>query len=173
MDLTDLSDARRGKRNGVIRFTPAQRAARWKARHPEYVPPKPNPETTRAWQKANPDKVAASYRRWGQKKGPLGLMLHNVRRGAKTRGLDFSISAADFPTLPTHCPVLGIELSYVGSSDLNPRSKSKASRASIDRKDNSLGYVPGNVFIISFRANQLKSDGTASELRALANWMEK
>jgi hypothetical protein len=145
MDLTDLSDARRGKRNGVIRFTPAQRAARWKARHPEYV----------------------------QKKGPLGLMLHNVRRGAKTRGLDFSISAADFPTLPTHCPVLGIELSYVGSSDLNPRSKSKASRASIDRKDNSLGYVPGNVFIISFRANQLKSDGTASELRALANWMEK
>jgi|ERR1035437_358752 hypothetical protein len=183
MELTDLSDGRTTRRNGVIRFTRAQADARSKARRvlngkDAAYNARPGVRearnaTTNQWQRANPDKVIASYRRWEQKKGPLGLLLHQIRRGAKARGLEFSITEADFPVLPTHCPVLGIELSYVGASGINPRAISKMVRASIDRKDNSKGYVPGNVFIISFRANQLKSDGTAVELRALANWMEK
>lgn len=169
---TDLTDARRGKRNGVIRFTPAERSARWKARHPEYRP-KVNADTRAAWRRANPAKLAASQRRWEEKKGALGLLLYRAQRGAKARGLEFTISPNEFSELPTHCPILGIELDYVGTPGRAPRSADKASRASLDRKDNSKGYIPGNVFVVSFRANQLKSDGTTSELRALANWMEK
>ena len=33
-----------------------------------------------------------------------------------------------------------------------------------------LGYVLGNVVVISQRANQLKSDGTLEELIALVEW---
>ncbi len=42
----------------------------------------------------------------------------------------------------------------------------------MDRKDNSRGYVHGNVVIMSLRANMLKNNGTAAEHRAIANWME-
>ena len=37
----------------------------------------------------------------------------------------------------------------------------------IDRIDNAVGYVPGNVRIISQRANVLKSNGTDKELEAI------
>lgn len=181
MDLTDLSDARRGKRNGVTRFTRAEIQRRSRARHPEtrtsYLV---RPEVRRArcistktYREANPEKITQHFRNWEQKKGPLGMLLYRAKRGASQRGLEFTISEKDFDVLPSHCPVFGIKLDYVGTPGRDPRSAEKASRASLDRKDNSKGYIPGNVFVVSFRANQLKSDGTASELRALANWMEK
>ena len=42
----------------------------------------------------------------------------------------------------------------------------------LDRIDNSKGYVQGNVAWISFRANQAKSDTTAEEIRGLAEYIE-
>jgi hypothetical protein len=38
--------------------------------------------------------------------------------------------------------------------------------------DSSVGYVPGNVNIISFRANTLKNNGTLEEFKKLIKWME-
>ena len=38
----------------------------------------------------------------------------------------------------------------------------------MDRYINEFGYVPGNVFVISQRANRIKSDATANELVAIA-----
>jgi hypothetical protein len=66
--------------------------------------------------------------------------------------------------------VLGIKLQYGGEQGKNLRAKSKWALASLDRRDNSLGYISGNVFIISLRANMLKSDGTPDEHRAIAKW---
>lgn len=43
---------------------------------------------------------------------------------------------------------------------------------SLDRIVPSLGYVPGNVAVISHRANRIKSDATADELRAVADWLD-
>jgi len=42
----------------------------------------------------------------------------------------------------------------------------------LDRLNNAWGYVPGNIAVISYRANKLKGDATADELRRIAEWME-
>jgi hypothetical protein len=38
---------------------------------------------------------------------------------------------------------------------------------SLDRIDTSKGYVKGNVWVISWRANKLKSDATLAELESI------
>jgi hypothetical protein len=51
------------------------------------------------------------------------------------------------------------------------RGRSKNHSPSLDRKNSSEGYVPGNVWVISWRANDLKRDGTLAEFRAMVeNW---
>lgn len=84
---------------------------------------------------------------------------------ATKRGLPFSITPDDV-VIPDRCPVLGIPLVRNvsrGPSDSSP---------SLDRKVCELGYVPGNVIIMSWRANRIKNDGTTAEVRAIADWME-
>ena len=100
---------------------------------------------------------------------PLRAMLSGARARAKKQGMEFSITEADLLPQPTHCPVLGIELVYwpLGAG----KGKYRANSASIDRKDNSKGYVHGNVFIVSYRANSVKRDGTAEEHEAIMTWM--
>lgn len=43
---------------------------------------------------------------------------------------------------------------------------------SLDKLIPDLGYVKGNVAVISWRANRFKSDGTLEEIRMIADWME-
>jgi hypothetical protein len=85
----------------------------------------------------------------------------NVIARAKSRaakkGCPFRLEIADLPAVkPTHCPVLGIELDVV----------------SLDRIVPELGYVPGNVCLISSRANTLKNNGTLDEFRAIVEYIE-
>jgi len=68
--------------------------------------------------------------------------------------------------LPITCPVLGLQLDY---SINTPRTDCSPS---IDRVDNNLGYVEGNVCVISWRANRIKMDGTATEHRKIASYIE-
>lgn len=75
------------------------------------------------------------------------LYLHtSAKHRAKRKGVTFSITVEDI-VIPTHCPILGIELSFGGSQENSP---------SLDKINNSLGYVPGNVQVISYRANRIK-----------------
>lgn len=99
-----------------------------------------------------------------RKADPFGFALQQLRRNAKKRGFEFSLTKADFEPLPTHCPVLGVELDYSGSG--------KHNSASIDRSNSSKGYVPGNVVIMSRRANMLKNDTSTEELRKVLEYIE-
>ena len=65
--------------------------------------------------------------------------------------------------LPKLCPILGVELKYKGG-DSSP---------SVDRIVPHLGYVKGNVQIISMRANRIKNDATPDELRKVADYMQR
>ena len=72
--------------------------------------------------------------------------------------------------LPTHCPVLGIELRYWTPRE-GKSGRKNPNAASIDRNDSNLGYVKGNVRVISLRANQLKSNGTLAEFEQLVTYI--
>jgi len=44
---------------------------------------------------------------------------------------------------------------------------------SVDRIRPELGYVPGNVAVISVKANFIKGNATAAEIRLVAEWLDK
>lgn len=62
------------------------------------------------------------------------------------------------------CPILGVPIDWTSDvrCDASP---------SLDRRDSKLGYIPGNVELISWRANRIKNDGTAEEHLKIANYM--
>lgn len=86
----------------------------------------------------------------------IQFQLGRTRARCQQYGIPFDLKIKDFFPLPKLCPVLGIELQYIN------RSRKQASRdawASFDRLDPNKGYVQGNVYIISFKANRIKHQG--------------
>ena len=59
------------------------------------------------------------------------------------------------------CPVLGIDIVWEN------RTKRIEASPSIERIDSSKGYEPGNVALISWRANRIKKDASLQELEAV------
>ncbi len=130
------------------------RADKYVAKHPERVR-----AAKRAWFDKNPDYLRSHYA-----KNRLKNMLNQAKIRAKKRGVPFSITLSDV-AIPDFCPVLGIPILANARGGFNPNS------ASIDRIIPDLGYIPGNVQVISLRANLLKRDGTAEELMKVALWL--
>lgn len=95
---------------------------------------------------------------------PRRVLLDNAKGRARSQGLPFTITLDDV-VIPTHCPILGIPIyPMVGNKGGGAHSPS------IDRIVGERGYVPGNIVIISNRANRLKSDATIEELRSIASF---
>lgn len=91
-------------------------------------------------------------------------MWNNAKARAERDGVPFSISVEDI-VIPETCPVLGVTLAQrLGKQGGGPNSPS------LDRIVASLGYIPGNVVVISMRANRLKNDASVKELRSLATF---
>ena len=94
---------------------------------------------------------------------PKEMMVIRVKAKCKKLGLPFNLCADDFE-MPEYCPLLGLKLERgAGKATMNSPE--------LDRIIPSLGYVKGNVWVISRRANLIKSDATIEEIRMLAkNW---
>ena len=118
----------------------------------------------RAHYRANKNKRLAELNKWAEDH-PIQRLLYATKCRAKRRCLDFNLEAADL-FFPGVCPILGLPL-------VRGRGKSGPALCSLDRKDNSRGYVKGNVQIISLRANVMKSDATPTELILFATWILK
>lgn len=88
-----------------------------------------------------------------------------LRRRTAGKAVEVALTPKDilavFPA-DRRCPVFGVPFVFGEQSPWSP---------SIDRRDPAIGYVPGNIQIISVRANQLKSDATADELQQVADWI--
>jgi hypothetical protein len=93
-------------------------------------------------------------------------MVHASKQRATHRSIPHSLAPEDLIPLPTHCPVLGTELSY------NPKQGDRSSQASLDEILVGEGYVLGNVAIISMRANTLKSNMTREEAGRVYRYIE-
>ena len=85
---------------------------------------------------------------------------------AKKKGLPCSIQVTDIPEIPSHCPILGFPL--VRSVGVGSQSFDSPT---LDRIKPALGYVPGNIQIISQRANVIKNDASAEEIMKVAMYM--
>lgn len=139
---------------------------------------KNNPEKSRAkcarWRNNNPEKFKAAQKKWreGNKeytsernkrnwramraRSPEKCIFFNAKNRAKRKGIPFNIEMGDI-IIPKHCPVLGIELSSVNK-------RAEYNSPTLDRIVPILGYIKGNIRVISFRANTIKSDATPDEL---------
>lgn len=95
-------------------------------------------------------------------------LLHYAWRNSRRRGETCTLTVDDIPPIPTHCPVLGIPLVPGGKG-----GKSVDNSPSVDRIDSRKGYEVGNIWIVSQRANRIKSDATLSELKLLVEALEK
>ena len=97
--------------------------------------------------------------------GEVSKMLLRAKNRAKIKNLEFNLTAEDI-TIPTHCPILGVPLqNKKGSPGGSPNSPA------LDRKDNSKGYIKGNVVVISHLANMMKSSATEEQLIKFADWV--
>jgi hypothetical protein len=103
-----------------------------------------------------------------ERRTPYGWAVQAWRRIEKRAAelhLPCDILPADL--VPTErCPVLGMRFVY--GDPTHPYSPS------VDKLIPALGYVRGNVTVISRHANQMKSDSlSGSDLRAVADWLDK
>jgi hypothetical protein len=126
------------------------------------------PEYNRAWRKKRKQELGdywTSYNNRWRAKHPARYILQTARNRAKKLNLEFNLTEGDI-SIPAVCPILNIPLFSTVGKGISGNSPS------IDRIDNSLGYVKGNVQVISWRANDLKSNGTLGEFRSLVRWLE-
>ena len=92
-------------------------------------------------------------------------ILKSAKKRAKKKGLEFNIDESDF-IVPERCPILDIPL--IQADGVVQRNS-----YSIDRIDSNKGYIKGNVIIISYLANTIKTNATVEEIRKVAEFYEK
>lgn len=106
-----------------------------------------------------------------KKKQPFKTWLcAQARFRGRKKGLPATIKPGDL-VWPSHCPVLGIELDYPKRSGERGTQPVQANWPSLDRWDSAKGYVPGNVFVISYRANTLKNNAKRDEILHVARYV--
>ncbi len=89
---------------------------------------------------------------------PARAMLRSARKRAVKYGLPFDLELMDIK-IPVYCPALGIPL-IAGGNAHAPTDNSP----SLDRIKPELGYVKGNVIVVSLRANRIKTDASLEEI---------
>lgn len=95
---------------------------------------------------------------------PLGSLITRAKARAKKYDIEFNITIEDLD-FPEICPVLGVSL-------LQSKNKASDNSPSLDRIDNTKGYIKGNVRVISWKANRLKNDASLEELQKIVEDLE-
>ncbi len=94
-------------------------------------------------------------------KDPRVRMLTSSCQNSKKKGIEHTIKVKDI-TLPETCKYLGITIDYRRASERGALRSQDA--PSIDRINPAIGYVPGNIQVISDLANRMKQDATIEQL---------
>lgn len=117
------------------------------------------------WARNNKPKRQAIEFAWRQNNQVRNWLL-TVKGRAKKAGIPFDDDISDI-VVPEYCPILGIPLRRnVGQLSGGPNSPS------LDKIIPPLGYIKGNRWVISHRANTIKSNATFEELVVIGKWAE-
>lgn len=85
-------------------------------------------------------------------------LITNAKKRAKEKQINFNITKEDI-IIPEFCPYLGVKL-----EDSSNRYLDRSNVASLDRIIPELGYVKGNIEVISNLANTMKSNASKEQL---------
>lgn len=96
---------------------------------------------------------------------PRPKMLSSAKQRAKAKGLWFTITVKDI-LIPSICPLLEIPI-IMGNDKIIDNSPT------LDRIVNKLGYVKGNIIVISHLANRCKQSLNSTELFKLAQNLKR
>lgn len=125
-----------------------------------------NKRWVKKYREKNPEKCKEMVKDWySRNRDTKRIILYRAKTRAKKYSLDFNLGCEDIE-IPEVCPALGIKIEWgqKGWSDNAP---------SLDRIDNTKGYIKGNVVVVSNRANLLKKDASVQELINLAKFYEQ
>jgi hypothetical protein len=121
------------------------------------------PGTLRGWCRKCECASAIGIKKRSKISNPSKYLWSTAKIRANKNNIPFSIEPEDV-IIPEVCPVLGTQL------ELNNGYKNRDSSPSLDRIVPSSGYVPGNIIVVSWRVNRMKSDATPEELRKIADF---
>lgn len=107
---------------------------------------------------ANQEVIRAKRKEWA-KANPTRSLLANAKNRAKKKNLEFNIELADI-IIPEFCPITNLKLE-TGPGKIHYASPT------LDRIDNSKGYIKGNVAVISNKANKHKGELSIEEIKQL------
>jgi hypothetical protein len=134
---------------------------------PKYKTPAHHLAANKRWRQKNPKRMQEYAVAW-VRRNPAKYICNTARKRAEKKGIPFSITPSDI-IIPDVCPVFGFPLVLsVGKGD---KPGGKYNSPSLDRIVPELGYVPGNVRVISFLANTMKGAATPEQLRQFAEWV--
>lgn len=124
-------------------------------------------ERIRSWKRQNPEKAAASSKQWGQKY-PARKILTQCRGNAKQRGLECGLTLQMIEEMlqPMVCSATGLPLSFERVE--GQKHSRNPWYPSIDRLDNSAGYVQGNTRVVCSIYNFMRSNHSDQDVLAVA-----
>ena len=172
-ECISAQSAERWKRNPRDPDVNRRKAREWHAANREYVSRKnksryeetkeQQKERSIKWRRENIERARSTARHWNHKKWERHAT-GNCRARAKRKGVPFDMEPSDLfdpatGKLPIRCPIFPhIVLDYAGGPD-------RRKWPSVDRKVPELGYVTGNVWVVSIAANLWKSNGSSAAER--------
>lgn len=96
---------------------------------------------------------------------PEKAIFFSTKRRAKIEGINFNLEESDI-FIPDKCPILDIKLQM--HSDY-----ARDNSPSIDRLIPNKGYIKGNCFIISYKANRMKQDNSLEDLEKIVKYIQE
>ena len=98
-------------------------------------------------------------------KYPEKFLFYRAKCRAKKNGIPFDLKLEDLK-IPKVCPVFKKSFVYM-------TGKQEDFSVSLDRIDNTKGYIKENIIIVSWLANKIKSTATPKEIQAVATFYKK
>lgn len=94
---------------------------------------------------------------------PRITLLENAKTSARLRQIEFNLTIEDI-VVPNICPILLIPMKF-NKKVLGDDSYS------VDRIDNTKGYIPGNIGVISYKANRHKANMSKEDIDRLHKYV--